>query len=333
VATVALGYAAIVLFDRPLFGHWFGWRSVIPLFAVATFGAWFGTGRIVARVPASARAFVNASLLLGTLVCCLVIADTVVAGYVASKEPAAVDVEPDADRDPVPFANELHPRYYFPSSQFFRIYKPGTTVTGDHFGMLYFHRLAQSRTLRDSVFRLHHVTMSISADGIRDRDAIDKCHVAAIGDSFTFGVGVTDGATWPDLLEPRIGGCVLNFGLSGAGPMEEVVAFRHHMQAHAGRASIHTIVWTIYEGNDLEDARFNTAPTPSASGPWSRIRDATVLGGAYALVRSIRDQSVVGRLLDGSLNWAARAHPLRQHPLLMAFGSTIRCSTQRPAAT
>lgn len=71
--------------------------------------------------------------------------------------------------------------------------------------------------------------------GMRDdepREGPDVLRIAAIGDSFTFGFGVTQGATWTHLLERALDGSqavggrrvdVLDLGVSGYSTRDEVV--------------------------------------------------------------------------------------------------------------
>lgn len=52
---------------------------------------------------------------------------------------------------------------------------------------------------------------------------------AAYGDSFTEGLEVDDGDTWPAALGRRAGGRILNYGVSGYGPDQAVLALERHL--------------------------------------------------------------------------------------------------------
>lgn len=71
---------------------------------------------------------------------------------------------------------------------------------------------------------VHHV------DGMGFRNAWpwpDRAEIVAVGDSLTFGYGVTDGQAWPCLLERAVApNRVINLGLIGAGPQQYLRVFQ-----------------------------------------------------------------------------------------------------------
>jgi lysophospholipase L1-like esterase len=71
--------------------------------------------------------------------------------------------------------------------------------------------------------------------------------VAVIGDSYTVGVCVGEGESIPDRL--RSSHRVLDLGMSGAGPLQELAILREYAKPLAPRF----VVWIYYEGNDLWD--------------------------------------------------------------------------------
>ncbi len=300
-AAAAFAYFGIVLLlDRRVWGVQWGVGQLALLVVILSAGSWGAMRWTLARFPGAATAFLSVALMLGVAVCCMLIGDTVVSARFAAAEPVPT-AQMLGTSDSTTLAGELLAHFYYPTAHAFRVYKPGVTTSADDYGLMYVPGMLKSPTLHDSVLHLHHVTTSISPEGLRSSHRIEQCHVAALGDSFTYGAEVTDGATWPDLLEGRIGECVLNFGIFGAGPMEEFEAFRYHMRLHEGRAQVRVILWSFYEGNDLEDSYADTSLLPKPPALKARISHATIIGGASEFVHSIQGQSWLRQLLDGSL--------------------------------
>ncbi|MFZ2488860.1 MAG: GDSL-type esterase/lipase family protein [Anaerolineae bacterium] len=73
--------------------------------------------------------------------------------------------------------------------------------------------------------------------------------VAALGDSFTFGYGVNEAATWPARLAALTGLRIANLGVNGYGPQSELA--RLHSDALPLRPRV--IVWQFFT-NDCDDA-------------------------------------------------------------------------------
>ena len=73
--------------------------------------------------------------------------------------------------------------------------------------------------------------------------------VAIVGDSYTAGVCVDRGATIPARLRSSLR--VLDLGVSGAGPLQELALLREY----AAPLAPPTVLWIYYEGNDLWDLR------------------------------------------------------------------------------
>lgn len=71
--------------------------------------------------------------------------------------------------------------------------------------------------------------------------------LALIGDSYTVGVCVESAQAIPGRLRER--GTVLNLGISGAGPLQELAVLREYAASHRPK----TVAWILYEGNDLWD--------------------------------------------------------------------------------
>ena len=91
-------------------------------------------------------------------------------------------------------------------------------------------------------------------------------------DSFTFGWGVTDGATWPDLLETALGRCVYNLGVNGASPAQEEMLLDDLFSRDTALAP-RRVLWALYEGNDLEDSYADELPAAVVRSPAASLPD------------------------------------------------------------
>ena len=120
--------------------------------------------------------------------------------------------------------------------------------------------------------------------------------VIALGDSFTFGLGVTDSATWPAQLEQRLAESglparVINAGTVGYGVFQEMDLLRELVRRVRPSVVIHALYWNDYQiaheprPEDpailTPDGRF-TWEVPSLSGSLferagQRIRQSSVL--------------------------------------------------------
>lgn len=138
--------------------------------------------------------------------------------------------------------------------------------------------------------------------GWRDRErtrvpAPKILRIAAIGDSFTFGVGVDDGERFTDVMEAMQPGVeVLNFGMNGFGTDQELEVLRHEALDY----SPSIVLCMTYLGNDLLDITHSLRhrwPKPryvldggelrlelANASPLVRLRSATYIGEALALV-------------------------------------------------
>ena len=111
-------------------------------------------------------------------------------------------------------------------------------------------------------YHVRTISLDESDFGFRD-DGIDhKDIVVAIGDSFTFGPGVSDSFVWTEVLERKTGIDVVNMGVSGASNFES----ERILQNHALALNPRLILWGIFPGNDFTDnvtyAKWKTRRAP-----------------------------------------------------------------------
>jgi lysophospholipase L1-like esterase len=78
--------------------------------------------------------------------------------------------------------------------------------------------------------------------------------VVAIGDSMTYGDGVTHDSTWPRFLGTLLGEPIYNMSMGGYGPLQ----YLHLAQEYATRLRPRVLLVGLYLGNDVIDA-YNSA--------------------------------------------------------------------------
>ena len=272
------------------------WPWIGATFVIGTAGLARGLGR---TDRLSAGTLLNVALLALALLAGLLLADL---GSSASLglSAAASDLQDLARTDRHALVEEWYPRTYAPTSANFVVQKPDFTISGRHFGGYYVPGMLRSRTLADSVLDEREVTIHIDGRGFRERSSLEGCPIYTLGDSFTFGWGITEGASWPDLLEAALGRCVYNLGVNGASPAQE----EYLLADLLGRDSTLTpqrVLWAIYEGNDLEDSYAETSPATRGEGVLERATRGTVLEALAQLWTNLREESLLYRLRTGQV--------------------------------
>jgi len=153
------------------------------------------------------------------------------------------------------------------------------------------------------------------ARGYRNERTLQRADVVAIGDSFTYGVGVERQEAWPVLVSRLVRRDVYSMAHGGYGPW--------HYERLLGEALSlrpRAVIVGVYMGNDLFDSYWAYARDPTAPP----AKDVALAARADALERAvpIMDQIVVGhRLADRTVlrDWVAGhvqlyrlAHRLRE---------------------
>lgn len=88
-------------------------------------------------------------------------------------------------------------------------------------------------------------------NGFRNPNGVDRADVVFIGDSFTEGATVEEHETFVRRAGAASGLSVVNLGRGAYGPQQELIVLKRHGLAYSPRV----VVWQLFEGNDLEDAR------------------------------------------------------------------------------
>ena len=216
--------------------------------------------------------------------------------------------------DAVTWIGEVYPPLYW-HEEGFRLAKPHYRFSATHYGDGYVPALLASRTMRDEVLSLKSVTMSIDAHGFRATTPPRDARVFALGDSFTFGWGVGDGETWPDLLAGRLGEPVYNLGVHDSSPLEEVARLKHLLRTQPQEFRPRHVLWLLFEGNDLEDCRPIVPAREAASTARRALFADTVVDLVLQIPGVVQHESVIDRLRRGEL--VLGAPPAGRDPLVV----------------
>ncbi len=85
--------------------------------------------------------------------------------------------------------------------------------------------------------------------GFRNEERLVKAKIVALGDSQTYGTGVTVTEAWPQALAASTGSDVYNMGFPGYGPPQQLVLMEEALALEP-----EVVIATLYAGNDLYDA-------------------------------------------------------------------------------
>ncbi len=89
----------------------------------------------------------------------------------------------------------------------------------------------------------------IDSNGFRNSKSLKSADIVAMGDSFTYGVGVSGRQSWPSQLQRISGQSVYNMGKGGYGSIEALMLVDKAIPMEPS-----WIVFATYNGNDLVDA-------------------------------------------------------------------------------
>ncbi len=106
----------------------------------------------------------------------------------------------------------------------------------------------------------YDVAFATNSIGLRDDEVGPKhgLRILMLGDSFASGYGVERSATFPSLLEQRLGTEIVNAGVGGY----ELVHQAHYFDAHGAAFDADLVVLMLYLGNDLSrNAEWRETPT------------------------------------------------------------------------
>ena len=213
--------------------------------------------------------------------------------------------ESDRFSDGNSWIGELYPELYYPTAKNFRLFKPSRTASGFHYGDLYRPEMLNSPTLVKSVLSRKHVAISINDEGFREVAPFEGQKVAAIGDSFTFGWGIDQDRTWVERLEQALGEPVYNLGMQDSSPMQEYLLLEYLLEVRKFEFHGGVLLWTIFEGNDLEDSYDLVRPRANTASIGRRMFAKTVIETAWNLPSIIKEESVFDKFRRGRISFAS----------------------------
>ena len=96
-----------------------------------------------------------------------------------------------------------------------------------------------------------HVKYRTDEIGFRNPSGIKQAHVVFIGDSFTEGASVPEESTFVQRVAAAAKVSTVNLGRGNYGPQQELMVLKRYGAKYNPRI----VVWQLFEGNDLSDAR------------------------------------------------------------------------------
>lgn len=124
----------------------------------------------------------------------------------------------------------------------------------------------------------------------------DILRILTFGDSFTHGDGVANHETWQSVLEgSRTGLEVPNFGVSGYGPDQALLRFRHHPLARTGHL---VFIGVMAENPSRVVNRFRPFYYPRTGQPFGKPRFRFVDGELGLLANPLPDEAAYRELLE-----------------------------------
>lgn len=262
--------------------------------------------------PWSRNGVLSASMLSFATVLSMTALDIAYSSYLNLTESRSAS---DRFTDGNSWIGELYPELYYPTERNFRLFKPSRTVSGFHYGDMYSPEMLNSPTLATSVLSRKHVAISINDEGFREADPLAGQKIVAIGDSFTFGWGIDQARTWVERLEQALGKPVYNLGMQDSSPMQEYLLLDHLLETRKLEFRGGTLLWTIFEGNDLEDSYELVRPRTDTASIGRRIFANTVVEAIWDLPSLIKEESVLDKYRKGRIAFtSARARISAANP-------------------
>lgn len=116
-----------------------------------------------------------------------------------------------------------------------------------------------------------------SENGFRNAPGQSRADIVFIGDSYTEAAQVSEEDTFVQRVGASAGLRAVNLGRGGYGPQQELIVLQRYGLAYQPRF----VVWQLFDGNDLDDARnfarWKENPNPPASPLKSRYLENSLL--------------------------------------------------------
>ena len=306
LASLSIGCAWLYVASVTILGEYIGGMyiglSLLALsFPVVVIGVFLLLHTTTFRRLISTAQFVNVSLAVFAALGTFIVLDIGYSVYLNDRDVKKPRLEESRLFDSALVWGELYPRLYFPTESNFRLHKPNVSLRGAHFGNYYSPELTEAPTLAKDVLELKEFSCNIDQHGFRATTAIQDAEVMALGDSFTFGWAVDAENSWVGILEHTRNLPIYNLGIHDASPWQEVELLKFVLRSHATSLKPKTILWMIYEGNDLEGNYDSRKPVRRTPRGYARLTKGTVLQAVLEVPWLLRHESVIARLIHGQL--------------------------------
>ncbi len=202
-------------------------------------------------------------------------------------------------------------------------YKPDVSCSATVFGDLCTSRDLASQTIRDNVCEFRTYDVDIDSFGFRGFIPRSKARMVLLGDSFAFGANIRSSQTYAAILN-RAGYQCYNMGKPGTGLIEQYRYLATAVDEGTFPGPIDWIIWSVFEGNDLEDSG-----DPDAPGAMSSVLDGTVPGVAVNVLETIRDNSILNRVVTGEM-YVMSSDPHREADGIHLRGALYQSKTLGP---
>lgn len=295
LTAVLSAYYLILLSGHSIFGFRIRLRTLPFLFAAFLLFQYIVLRWLSRRNYLSVTALKAVSVSAISLIMSTFVADVGTSFYLTQTQPVELDLESIRTTDRQVWSGEFWPRYYYPTEQNFRLYKPGVRVSGNLYGGLYdsYPDLKRFPNIANSVLQIRSQVFEIDNNGFRNTTPVSNARIFTLGDSFTSGYGSTQEKIWPKVLEKKIGQPLYNLGTIGS-PGEQMMLLKYLTEDKNLDIKLERLVWMVFEGNDLEDSYSTTNQYKE-----SETRSSTSITTAFSSVaRTIQEHSVVHRLLE-----------------------------------
>jgi len=195
---------------------------------------------------------------------------------------------------------ESIPLRYFPTEKNFRIHKPNVTIKSVVYGDLYRPRLMASPTIVNSILESRQVSSHIDKQGFRKTIPLKQARIFALGDSYTFGVSVTQDKIWVEQLQRMLEEPIYNLGVSGHSPKQQLMLLEYLLKVNTTSLNIRHLLWQISESNDLEESYevLSSVHLPDQYS-LSNIFRGTLVDLLRSIPPRIQEQSIIHRLIAG----------------------------------
>jgi hypothetical protein len=166
----------------------------------------------------------------------------------------------------------------------------------------------------DFTFSVHTDPLGFEGIGFREDGPVENVYAVAVGDSFTFGVGVDASSSWVEVLQSELGLEVVNMGLPSASTLQ----YTRMLEQYGLALHPQVVLYEYYPADLIENTWFNMwleAGSPGGAYHWQEWRDKSESGNWFQSVRLfLEENSITVNLLLIPLKAIYHAFPAQAHP-------------------